>query len=107
MDAMRTVALLFLAGIAFADERATWQELTPEVEQSVSKATEWLLSARRRSGAWGLDRTGQDPDDISCTSIAALALMAGGNTERGGPDGRAGQEGHDKVTAAPRSQQHV
>ena len=89
MYAMRMVSFLLLAAIAFADEPATWQELTPETEQSISKATEWLLSAQRRSGAWGLDRTGQDPDDISCTSIAALALMAGGNTERSGPDGRA------------------
>ncbi|MEK7867360.1 MAG: hypothetical protein AAB434_11825 [Planctomycetota bacterium] len=86
---MRTVALLLMLASALADEPSSWQELTPEVDRSVSKATEWLLSAQRRSGAWGLDRTGQDPDDVSCTSIAALALMAGGNTERGGPDGRA------------------
>ncbi len=89
MIAMRTVLLLLIAAAAFADEPATWQEITPEQERSISKATEWLLSAQRHSGAWGLDRTGADPDDISCTSIAALALMAGGNTERGGPDGRA------------------
>lgn len=89
MDAMRTVLLVLTAAIALAEEPSTWQEITPETERSVGKAKEWLLSAQRRSGAWGLDHAGNDPDDVSCTSMAALALMAGGNTERGGPDSRA------------------
>lgn len=89
MAAMRTVLFLFLSAFALANDPGPWQEVTPEMQKSITKATEWLLSAQRRSGAWGLDRTGQDPDDVSCTSLAALALMAGGNTERGGPDERA------------------
>jgi hypothetical protein len=51
---------------------------------SAKSGLAWILKAQNRDGGWGLD-AGQD-SDITCTSLAALALMAGANTERGGPD---------------------
>lgn len=47
----------------------------------------WLLRAQNRDGSWGLDA--RQPGDVSCTAVAALALMAGGTTERGGRDAEA------------------
>ena len=69
-------AALALPGAAPADPPVAFKE--------VRKATQWLLSAQNRDGSWGLDS--RTSPDISCTVIASLALMAAGNTERGGPD---------------------
>lgn len=72
------LALLLVAGSAGGA-----QDGTPG-GTSASRGLRWLLQAQNRDGSWGLDAA--TPSDITCTSIAALALMAGGNTERGGPD---------------------
>ena len=50
----------------------------------VTRGLRWLLKAQNRDGSWGLDA--RTPSDVSCTAVASLALMAAGNTERGGPD---------------------
>lgn len=70
------LGLLLIAGSSGAAQEGT---PTP-----VSRGLLWLLRAQNRDGSWGLD-AGTAPD-VTCTSVAALALMAGGNTERGGPD---------------------
>jgi hypothetical protein len=53
-------------------------------DDGIRAGLEWIRRAQNRDGSWGLDA--QQPGDISCTVVAALALMAGGHTERGGPD---------------------
>lgn len=52
--------------------------------RAVAKGIKWLLKAQNRDGSWGLDA--QTAGDISCTVVGSLAIMAAGNTERGGPD---------------------
>ena len=61
-------------------------QVAPDTARAVDKGIEWLLKAQRRDGSWGLD-IGTRPE-MSCTVVAALALVAGGNTVRGGPDPR-------------------
>src|SRR5712671_3789967 len=72
------LALLLVAGSAGGAQEGTPGGTT------VSRGLRWLLRAQNRDGSWGLDAG--TPSDITCTSVAALALMSGGNTERGGPD---------------------
>ena len=62
------------------------QQTPPNPAQAVDRGIEWLLKAQNRDGSWGLD-IGTGPE-MSCTVVAALALMAEGNTVRGGPDPR-------------------
>lgn len=72
------LGLLLIAGSAGgAQDRAC-------EETSVSRGLRWLLRSQNRNGSWGLDAG--STADVTCTSVAALALMSGGNTERGGPD---------------------
>jgi len=54
---------------------------------ATARGIRWLLQAQNRDGSWGLDQ-GRD-GCISCTVVASLALMAEGNTERGGPNSAA------------------
>lgn len=56
----------------------------PVATESVQRAIRWLLQAQNRDGSWGLDSRGAG--DPTCTVVAALALMANGTTERGGPE---------------------
>jgi len=81
MNAGRPVvlALILIAGSDGGAQEGAHLATTP-----VSRGLCWLLQAQNRDGSWGLD-AGM-PADISCTAVAALALMAEGNTERGGPD---------------------
>ncbi len=59
-------------------------EVNEKSFKAVEKATRWLLKAQNKNGSWGLDAKGSEC--ITCTSLCALALMAAGNHERGGPD---------------------
>ncbi len=56
----------------------------PAASESIQRATRWLIAAQNRDGSWGLDAQGSG--DPTCTVVAALALMANGTTERGGPE---------------------
>jgi hypothetical protein len=73
------LALVLIGGSAGDAQDGAQSAATP-----VSRGLVWLLRAQNRDGSWGLDA--QTAGDVSCTAVAALALMAGGNTERGGPD---------------------
>lgn len=77
MNARRAILLVLLLAAAPAGE-------AQDGVTSVSRGLRWILRAQNRDGSWGLDA--RSPGDVSCTVVAALALMAGGNTERGGPD---------------------
>ncbi|MHC4605318.1 MAG: hypothetical protein ACYTAF_00085 [Planctomycetota bacterium] len=50
---------------------------------AIDRGLDWLLRAQNKDGSWGLDKGTRG--DISCTGLAALALMAAGTTERNGP----------------------
>jgi hypothetical protein len=52
--------------------------------RSAERGLKWLLRAQNRDGSWGLDQGREGC--ISCTVVASLAIMANGNTERGGPN---------------------
>ncbi len=56
----------------------------PVASEAIQRAIKWLISAQNRDGSWGLDSRGSG--DPTCTVVAALALMANGTTERGGPE---------------------
>src|SRR5262245_50760594 len=73
------LALLLIAGPDGGAQDGARPATAPVV-----RGLTWLLRAQNRDGSWGLDSG--SPADVSCTAVAALALMAGGNTERGGPD---------------------
>ncbi len=83
--------LLLLGGLSlalFAAPAATVaqdDETTAKSREASDKAARWLIKNQNKNGSWGLDQRGSS-DCLTCTSIAALALMAGGNHERGGPD---------------------
>ena len=81
---MRIAVLVLLPALllpAAAQERA---EVTDKQVRAIDRGTKWLLKAQNKDGSWGLD-TG-NPGDVTCTSLAALAMMAAGNTEKNGPD---------------------
>jgi len=59
------------------------EDMSREHRASVEKATEWLLRARRRSGAFATDIQG--PEDLTSTAVAALALKSQGSTHTQGP----------------------
>jgi hypothetical protein len=67
-------------------------DLTPEIRQCIGRAHEWILEAQNRDGGWGLD--GRTESDITCTSLAALALMSGSSTSQSGPHPKAVQAVH-------------
>lgn len=77
MNARRPLLLaLILAGVVPGGAQ--------EAADPVTRGLRWLLKAQNRDGSWGLDA--RSPADVSCTAVAVLALMAGGSTERSGPD---------------------
>lgn len=57
--------------------------ITPESRRSIDRGTEWLIAAMRPDGMLGADLN--QPADLSCTSMAGLALLSQGNTPLGGP----------------------
>jgi prenyltransferase/squalene oxidase-like repeat protein len=87
--AWRIVPLLviFLLPSGFAQEKVSPKATgitDGDRAKSVGRGLKWLLKAQNRDGSWGLDEGREGC--ISCTVVAALAIMANGNTERGGPD---------------------
>jgi hypothetical protein len=60
--------------------------ISPKVKDSIKRGVDWILKAQNRDGSWGLDD--KATPDITCTSLCALTLMAGSNTDRSGPDAR-------------------
>lgn len=70
----------------FAQEKLSSAARATDQDRSraAQRGLQWLLKAQNRDGSWGLD-VGRE-GCISCTVVAALAVMANGNTERGGPD---------------------
>jgi hypothetical protein len=69
-----------------AAEAETFNEFTPQSERATRRGDEWLMKTMRRDGGCGVD-IGQ-PDDIGCTSMVGLALLAQGNTPVEGPRSR-------------------
>src|SRR5262245_35948089 len=67
-------------------ETKPWQEFTPQSDRAVQRGNEFLMKTLGRNGGCGVD-IGQ-PDDIGCTAMVALALMAQGNTPVEGPHSR-------------------
>lgn len=80
------VSLVLALLLAGAPAGAALDGDDPE-KTPVGLGLRWLLRAQNRDGSWGLDA--RQPGDVSCTAVAALALMAGGTTERGGRDAEA------------------
>ena len=78
-----TLPVLGLFLLLPAGGRGQPQDQAPDLKP-IPRGIRWLVKAQSRDGSWGLDA--HTPSEISCTVVAALALMAGGNTERGGPD---------------------
>jgi hypothetical protein len=56
--------------------------VSPECQKSIDRGTDWLMSCMRPDGLFGPDLN--QPADLSCTSIAGLALLSQGNTPLGG-----------------------
>ena len=63
-----------------------WQEVTPQSDRAVQRGNEFLMKTMGRDGSCGVD-IGQ-PEDIGCTAMVGLALMAQGNTPVEGPKSR-------------------
>lgn len=62
-------------------------DITPACQTTIKRGSDWLVKNQNRDGSWGID--GMGAPDITCTALGALALMAKGNTDRGGPNGDA------------------
>lgn len=53
------------------------EEITPETQAAINKGLEWLAGRQGKNGAWGGEEYNRAP--VAITSIACLAMMAGGN----------------------------
>lgn len=82
------VLILTNLSIIFSDDKKTEEasdtqsendEIDKKTEEAIKKGVEWLLKAQNKDGSWGTDA--RTPGDITCTSVACLALMSQGNTE--------------------------
>lgn len=58
-------------------------DVTPECRRAIDGGIRWLISVMKSDGSVGPDVN--QPPDLACTSIVGLALLAEGNTPRGGP----------------------
>lgn len=62
-------------------------EVTPEARQAIERGVAYLISTQNRDGSWRTHgATGSYP--VAMTSLAGLALLAGGNTPAEGPYAR-------------------
>jgi hypothetical protein len=62
-------------------------EITPAVRAAIERGTRFLVSTQNHDGSWRTDgSTGSYP--VAMTSLAGLALLAGGNTPTQGPHAR-------------------
>ncbi|WP_254510301.1 hypothetical protein [Anatilimnocola floriformis] len=69
-----------------AEEVKSFNEFTPQSEKAVRRGEEFLMKTMHRDGGCGVD-VGQ-PQDIGCSAMVGLALMAQGNTPVEGPRSR-------------------
>ena len=75
------LAAVFAASLHAGED---FQEQTEEQTRASEKAMKWLLKAQNHDGSWGLDAN--SPGDITCTALAAMALIEAGYTEREGAE---------------------
>ena len=62
-------------------------EITPATREAIERGTRYLVSAQNRDGSWRTNGSaGSYP--VAMTSLAGLALLAGGNTPTQGPCAR-------------------
>lgn len=66
------------------DEASAQLELTSASVESVRKGIEWLKRTEGRKGGHGTDVS--QPDDIGCSAMVGLALLADGSTPSQGPN---------------------
>jgi len=66
------------------DPEKTAAALMKDAEDSIRRGLEWLVARQRDDGSFG---TGSYDGDVAVTSLAGLALMAGGSTPGRGPHG--------------------
>ncbi|MEM8670707.1 MAG: hypothetical protein AAGG48_24485 [Planctomycetota bacterium] len=91
MHVSRRGLILAASGLALqprlafsADEE--FVEVTRKSDESVRRATAFLMKTMHRDGGCGID-VGQNPD-IGCTAMVGLALLSQGNTPIEGPYGQ-------------------
>lgn len=86
MRSSHLILIILVIGVIQIAATATGETrrapVTPECRRSIEHGTEWLLSCMRPDGMIGGDVN--QPADLSCTSIAGLALLSQGNTPLGG-----------------------
>jgi hypothetical protein len=91
--------LLLACGVlAAGPDGDAFVEITPVVERAADRGRAWLLKTQNRDGSWGI--SARSEGDVTCTALASMALMAGGNTQRTGPD-------NDAVAAVRRGLDYV
>jgi hypothetical protein len=61
-----------------AEPAGAFHEFTPQSERAIRRGDEWLMKTIHRNRGCGVD-IGQ-PEDIGCSAMVGLALMAQGNT---------------------------
>lgn len=66
------------------DEATPETELTSESIEGVRRGLEWLKRTEGRKGGHGTDIS--QPDDIGCSAMVGLALLANGSTPSQGPN---------------------
>ncbi|MGD9634588.1 MAG: hypothetical protein AB7G28_20420 [Pirellulales bacterium] len=74
--------IVSVVGDCPAAGQGTNRGVTPECQKSIDRGTDWLIACMRPDGMLGPDLN--QPADLSCTSIAGLALLSQGNTPLGG-----------------------
>ncbi len=72
--------LLFLPLFLVLPLLSAFEEFTAEQTKSADRAVQWIVRAQNRDGSWGMDS--KTPADVSATSLAGLALLSTGCSER-------------------------
>ncbi|MEZ6241946.1 MAG: prenyltransferase/squalene oxidase repeat-containing protein [Phycisphaerales bacterium] len=94
--------ILAITGAARAQDEApapdapALQEITPELDATVSRAMAYLVSEQQSDGSWSGGRFGKN---VAITALACLALMADGNIPGRGEHGDAVEKGLQFVLA--------
>ena len=82
--AQGTLAALGFAGYASAAEPVK-ALITPECQKAIDRGLEYLAAQQAANGSWG---SGAYRENVAVTSLAALALMAGGHQPGRGKYGK-------------------
>ncbi|HMN42065.1 MAG TPA: prenyltransferase/squalene oxidase repeat-containing protein [Phycisphaerales bacterium] len=85
------------ADIKTAENAALAGEITPELDRSVARGLEFLVSEQADDGSFGSGRYGKN---IAVTALSCIALMADGNVPGRGKYGRNVQKGLEFVLAS-------